>query len=98
MQNKEAETLDKPTYSTSILLLILKLAQITQFDLAKLLGTNQSSVSRYISGDQNIPPKQAEILTELIGSHNLFLLSAFDGSMSAISKDLQKRLKTREGD
>ncbi|PFK92632.1 transcriptional regulator [Bacillus thuringiensis] len=98
MRNKEAETLEKPTYNASILALILKLAQITQYDLAQLLGTNQSSVSRFLSGEQKLPSEKAEILTELIGTHNLFLLSVFDGSMSAISEDLRKRLKTKEGD
>ncbi|WP_020062790.1 helix-turn-helix domain-containing protein [Bacillus sp. 123MFChir2] len=90
--------MNKPSYNSSILALILQLAQLTQLDLAKLLGTTQASVSRFLSGEQKLPSEKAEILTELIGSHNLFLLSAFDGSMTAISGDLKKRLKPREGD
>ncbi|PYE96179.1 transcriptional regulator [Bacillus sp. 196mf] len=87
-----------PSYNASVLALILKLAQITQFDLANLLGTTQASISRYISGDQKLPSEKAELLTQIIGERNLFLLQTFDGSMIAISNDLQKRLKTKGGD
>ncbi|WP_144660497.1 helix-turn-helix domain-containing protein [Bacillus tropicus] len=89
--------MNKQTYNSSILALILQLAQLTQSDLAQLLGTTQASVSRFLAGEQKLPAEKAEILTELIGSHNLFLLSAFDGSMTAIGEDLKKRLKPREG-
>ncbi|MGH1281963.1 helix-turn-helix domain-containing protein [Bacillus basilensis] len=90
--------MNKQTYNSSILALILQLAQLKQSDLAKLLGTTQASVSRFLSGEQKLPSEKAEILTELIGSHNLFLISAFDGSMTAVSEDLKRRLKPREGD
>ncbi|KAA0747498.1 transcriptional regulator [Bacillus sp. AY3-1] len=89
---------NQPSYTASLLVLILKLAQITQFELANLLGTTQASVSRYISGDQKLPSEKAELLTQIIGEHNLFLLQTFDGSMIAIGNDLEKRMKTKEGD
>ncbi|MCU5408843.1 transcriptional regulator [Bacillus cereus] len=85
-------------YSPQVIATIITLAKITQLDLANLLGTTQASVSRYISGDQKLPPKQAEILTDLIGEHNKFLLQAINGSMIAIGDDLQKRMRNTKGD
>ncbi|MGF9987645.1 transcriptional regulator [Bacillus mycoides] len=85
-------------YSPQVIAMIVTLAKIKQLDLANLLGTTQASVSRYISGEQKIPPKQAAILKDLVGEHNLFLLQAFDGSMIAISDDLQKRMRNTKGD
>ncbi|OUB71857.1 helix-turn-helix domain-containing protein [Bacillus thuringiensis] len=85
-------------YSPQVIAMILTLSKVKQNDLANLLGTTQASVSRYISGEQKIPQEQAEILRDLVGDHNLFLLQAFDGSMIAIGGDLQKRMRNTKGD
>ncbi|PFL18943.1 transcriptional regulator [Bacillus cereus] len=78
--------------TSSILSLILKFSALTQYEFAEKVEISQAALSRYISGEREIPYEVAARITKMIGDHNIFLLRAFDSGLTTIEIDIRKRM------
>jgi len=87
--------------TSSILSLMLKLSALTQYDFAEKIGISQAALSRYISGEREIPHEVATRITETIGKHNLFLLQTFNSGLETVGESIKQRMnnnyKSRKG-
>ncbi|MED0905292.1 helix-turn-helix transcriptional regulator [Bacillus nitratireducens] len=79
--------------TSNILALILKLSALKQYDFAEQVGISQAALSRYISGEREIPHEVAARITNKIGDHNLFLLQTFDSGLKTAGFDIKNRMK-----
>lgn len=81
--------------TSSILSLILKLSALKQCEFAEQIEISQTTLSRYISGEREIPHEVAARITKTIGQHNLFLLQTFSSGLEVIEINIRKRMKGR---
>lgn len=79
----------------NILKMFMELADISQQQLAQLLGVHQTTVSAWLVERHKMAKTHTDKLTRIIGEQNVFLLEVHSGSMQVISKDLKKRLEGR---
>ncbi|PFO63019.1 transcriptional regulator [Bacillus cereus] len=77
----------------NILKMFMELADVSQQQLAQLLGVHQTTVSAWLVERHKMSKLHADKLTRIIGEHNVFLLEVHNGSMQVISKDLKRRLE-----
>ncbi|WP_421728625.1 helix-turn-helix domain-containing protein [Bacillus tropicus] len=78
--------------TSRILSLILSISALTQHEVAEKIGVTQAALSRYISGQREIPHEVAIKIMNLIGDHNLFLIKAFDSGLNVVGADIRKRM------
>lgn len=81
--------------TSSILSLILKLSALKQCEFAEQIEISQTTLSRYISGEREIPHEVGARITKTIGQHNLFLLQTFSSGLEVIEINIRKRMKGR---
>ncbi|HDR4560933.1 helix-turn-helix domain-containing protein [Bacillus cereus] len=79
----------------NILRIFMELADVSQHQLAQLLGVHQTTVSAWLVERHKMSKQHTDKLTQIIGEHNVFLLEVHNGSMQVISKDLKRRLEGR---
>lgn len=77
----------------NILKMFMELADVSQQQLAQLLGVHQTTVSAWLVERHKMSKLYADKLTRIIGEHNVFLLEVHNGSMQVISKDLKRRME-----
>ncbi|MDO6631952.1 helix-turn-helix domain-containing protein [Bacillus thuringiensis] len=79
----------------NILKMFMELADVSQQQLAQLLGVHQTTVSAWLVERHKMSKTHTDKLTRIIGEQNVFLLEVHSGSMQVMSKDLKKRLEGR---
>lgn len=78
--------------TSSILSLILEISALTQHDFAEEIEVHQTSLSRYISGEREIPHEVATRIVGTIGKHNLFLLQTFNSGLGTVGESIKQRM------